>query len=222
MNGTEMKETERNIRVDEFLEERAADFAGISIAVELIAELKASVAKVQATYQKQLSEGENSRQNYDEVKEAYRDLRDTMRAVSGLDVGIAKRATGFNELFPYPQGSSRRKLIALTRTAADNAEPNLEKFTKRGMDDNFPATLREKADTLEGFLNAAASSTGKRVGATDTLGKDVDDANDIVEELDPIVKLVYKNDPANLAAWKFASHIERHTPKPRVPKPPTS
>lgn len=220
MNGTEIRETARNIRAKEFLTERQADFAGIPGAVTLIAQLTASVAKVQTTYQKQISEGENARQDYDEVKEAFRTLRGAVREVAGMALAISKREPGLNELFPIPDGNSRRKLIAEARTAADNAAAHEEKFTGRGLDKSFIQNLRDYADTLENALNAASSSTGKRVGATDTLGKDVDDANDIVQEIDPIVKLVYKNDPANLAAWKFASHIERHTPVPR--KPPTS
>jgi len=30
---------------------------------------------------------------------------------------------------------------------------------------------------------------------------------------------IYKNNPAKLAAWATASHVEKHTPVPRPPKP---
>ena len=177
---------------------------------------------MQATFQKQISEGENVRQDYDEVRDAYQNLLDDVREIAGIGVSISKRETGFNELFPYPTGSGKRKLIAEARAAADNAAAHEQKFTDRGMEADFIADLRQKADALDNALNNAASSTGKRVGATDTLGKEVEAASDIVEEINPIVKKVYKNNPTNLAAWKFASHVERHTPKPRAPKPATS
>jgi len=42
-----------------------------------------------------------------------------------------------------------------------------------------------------------------------------------LEQIGPIVRRVYRNDPAKLAAWNFASHVERHAPVPRTPQPPT-
>lgn len=220
MNGRQMRETERNMRADEFLTARAGDFTGIAVAGAMIAELNTWVAKVQTTYQKQLAEDENVRQDYDEVRDAFQELYDEVREVAGYAVSISRRETGFEELFPSPSGKGRRKLIAQARVSADNGETHLEKFTSRGMEEDFPQSLRQKADALEAALNAASSSTGKRVGATDTLSQDVDAASDIVEEIDPIVRKVYKDDPENLAAWKFAGKVERHTPVPR--KQPTS
>ena len=57
--------------------------------------------------------------------------------------------------------------------------------------------------------------------ATSTLEQDIDAASDTVESIAPIVKRVYRSNPTKLAAWLYASHVERHTPKPRVSKPPT-
>jgi hypothetical protein len=37
--------------------------------------------------------------------------------------------------------------------------------------------------------------------------------------LNTVVKNTYKNNPAKLAEWATASHVEKHTPVPRPPKP---
>jgi len=37
--------------------------------------------------------------------------------------------------------------------------------------------------------------------------------------LNTIVKNTYKNNPSRLAEWATASHVEKHTPVPRLPKP---
>jgi len=37
--------------------------------------------------------------------------------------------------------------------------------------------------------------------------------------LKTIVPNIYKNNPAKLAEWATASHVEKHTPVPRPPKP---
>jgi len=68
----------------------------------------------------------------------------------------------------------------------------------------------------------AESSTAKieRVGTNAGFEDPVKDCKEGLETLDPIVKMVYRNNPQKLAEWLVASHVERHTPIPRKPKTP--
>lgn len=220
MDGRQRRETERNIRSNDFLTENTADFATIPMAMTLITELTARIAKVQQAFEEQLAGDGSIRQDYDVVKDTFQDLLDDMRDIAGFARSIGRAVPGLEELFRIPPGSGKRKLIAEAAVFADNAEAHKQSFLDYGMDKNFITDLRAKAAALETALNEAATSTGERVGATDTLEVDVKAASVAVESIDPIVKMVYRNNPAKLAAWKFASHVERHTPKPQTPKSP--
>lgn len=220
MNGRQMRETERNIRSEEFLTQNAADFSAIAVAAQMTADLTAKLAKVQQEYQRQIGGGDQMRHDYDIVKDSYDALLADMRSIRDFARSIARRIPGFEEFFRVPVGSGKRKLIAAARVFADNAEPRRQDFFDYGLDEDFITDLRAQAAALETALNEAAESTGERVGATDTLEIDVDAATDIVEAIDPIVRRVYRSNPTNLAAWTYASHVERHTPVPRPPKPP--
>ena len=220
MDSRQRRETERNIRSNDFLTENSADFAGIAAAVPMIADLTAKMAKVQEEFQKQLAGDGSVRQNYNVVKDAYGELLEEMRDITGFARSIGRKIAGLDDLFRVPQGSGKRKLIAAARVFADNAEQHKESFTDYGMSADFITELREKADALEASLDETESTIGERVGATDTLGKDVDEASDIVESIDPIVRRVYRDNPTKLAAWTYASHVERHKPKPRASPTP--
>ena len=221
MDGRQKRETDRNIRARDFLNENQTDFAAIPAAVTMIADLTAQAAKVQQEYENQLSGDGEVKQNYSVVKDTYQELLEEMRDISGFARSIGRSITGFADLFHIPAGGSRRKIIAAARVFADNAAPREQEFINYGMDANFINDLRDRADALETALNEAEATTGNRVGATDTLGRDVDAATRTVESIDPIVRRVYRANPTKLAAWTFASHVERHTPVPRVPKPKT-
>ena len=221
MTGRQLRETEKNIRSEEFLTTNIGDFQGIVMATQMIAELTTRVANVQSEYQKQIKTGGEARQGYEIVRDCYDELRAEMVSVRNFSKTISRKIEGLDELFRLPAGSGRRNLVAAARVFAENAETHKQKFLDAGMDEDFITDLNKAADHLENALNNAASSTGERVGATDMVGIEVDAANDIVDDMDPIVRRVYRNNPAKLAQWDFVSKVERHTAKPRVPKPPT-
>lgn len=223
MNGRQFRETERNIRSDEFLTANIADFAANRIAKEDIADLTARVARVRAAYHKQMAGGGDIRREYAAVKDVYQELVDEMRDIAGFARSMERRAAGVSELFRVPSGSGRRKLVAAARVFAANAAEHKKMFIDYGLDATFIEDLLNRADALDAALNAAAATTGAKVGATDTLAADVDAASDIVDGIDPIARRVYRDNPAKLAAWQFASRVERHTPVSRptgANKPP--
>ena len=218
MNGRQLRETERNIRTSEFLNANAADFARNAMAKADIADLNERVGLVQAAYRLQLASGDSVRHDYGAVKDLYGALLDDMRDIAGFARSMTRRTPNIDDLFRVPPGSGRRSLIAAARVFAENAAPYKQKFVDYGMDETFVEDLLERADALEAALNAAAASSGERVGATGTLESEVDAASDIVEALDPIVRRIYRNNQTKLAAWTFATHVERHTPVARPPK----
>lgn len=215
MNERQKRENERNIRSNDFLQENKADFAANKIAAMKIPELKRRVAKTQEIFQKQIAGGGELRQNYTLIEDCYDDLKDEMRDVRGFARSIAQHNPGFEDKFRIPSGNIKRKMIAAARVFAEAAEEVKETFLDCGMDDDFIQTLHTKADALEQALNQSEATIGDNPGATDQLGTEISEANQIVEFINPIVRRLYRNHPDKLTGWIYASKIERHTPKAR-------
>lgn len=221
MTGKQRRETDRNIRAGDFLTENAADFAGNAVAAAKIAQLTAQNAKVEQEFQNQMSGAGSVRQDYADVDNAFEILIDEMRDIRGFADSMAKETPGLDKKFRIPAVGGKRNLIAAARVNADDAEQYKQMFIDYGLPATFITDLRAKADDAEQALNTAEASVGNKVGATDTLARDVKETNSIVESIDPIARRVYRDNPTRLAAWTFASHVERHTPQPSAPKPET-
>lgn len=217
MDDRQFRETARNIRAKDFLTENAADFAGNAVATAKIAALTARTAKVEQEFENQLEQGGEVRADYAVYKDALEALLDEMREIRDFAHSMARDMTGLEEKFRLPRNRGNAAIIAAAYVFAKDAEEVEQTFLDYGMDADFIARLREKADAARDAKAAAEASTGGRVGATGTLKQDVDAASETVETIDPIVKRVYRDNPTKRAAWIYASHVERHTPKPRTP-----
>lgn len=215
MEGRDIRETERNNRSENFLDTNAADFADIEAAVEMIAELKVRVGNVREEYENQLRFGSDVKYKYDLVRDTFDELLPGVKEIRDIAKSMSRKIPGIEELFSVPSGIGRRALVALTRVFIDNSTQYAAEFKRNGYEAAFFTNLGTLADKLENALDEAAESTGERVGATDSVHLEVQAASDIVEDIDPIVRRVYKKNPAKLAQWNFARKVERHTPQPR-------
>lgn len=218
MNDRQKRESERNIRANDFLQENKADFAANQIATTKIAGLAQRVAKTQTEYQNQIAGDGSIRQDYTEVDDAYQAMRDEMEDVRNFARLMAESEPGIENKFRIPAGNVKLRDLAAARVFADEAAKIEQKFVGLGLDEDFIEQLRDKADALEESLADVEASTGERVGATDSLAVEIKETNKIIDFLDPIVRRIYRPNPAKLSAWDYASHIERHTPKPRGKK----
>jgi hypothetical protein len=218
MNDRQKRESERNIRANDFLQENKADFASNSVAPGKIAELAQRVAKTQTEYQNQIAGDGSVRQDYTEVEDAYQAMRDEMEDVRSFARLMAESEPGIENKFRIPAGNVKLRDLAAARVFADEAAKIEQKFVGLGLDEDFVEQLRGAADTLEEALADAASSTGTRVGATSSLTVEIKATNNIIDFLDPIVRRTYRANPAKLSAWNYASHVERYTPKSKKDK----
>ena len=224
MDSRQRRENERNVRASVFLTDNAIDFAGNAVATAKITDLRQKVAKTEQEFQKQLAGNSTVRQDYSIYKDNYDALLDEMRGIRDFADSMANDIPGLEKKFRIPKVGGKTAVIAAAYVCADDAEEYKQQFLDYGMDAGFITDLRAKADAARQSFSAAQTSTGERVGATDTLEIEIRDANRVVESIDPIVRRVYRADPTKLAAWIYASHVERHTPVPRVPnvkKPPS-
>lgn len=221
MSSRIKREAERNIRSNDFLQEGKADFSANAFATGQITLLDTKITESEGAQEDKISSHGAARQNYARAAQANHELIDAMDELVDFVVPLGDEIEGIEEKFRKTRSGGKRARITRARAFAAEAEPIKDILIGRGLDEDFIENLRAKADALENALSGAVSETEKRIGATDTALIAHRAANKIVSTLDPIVRKVYKNNPAKLAAWKFASRVQRDAeskPKP----PPTS
>lgn len=79
--------------------------------------------------------------------------------------------------------------------------------------------LQADIETYEAAVNAQEAGRRLHITATAAIEEAIQRGMKIVRRLDAIVRNVFRDDPAKLAAWEHARHFER-TPRRKAATPP--
>jgi len=121
--------------------------------------------------------------------------------------------------FLMPHSNGDQALLNSARAFANDAAAFSAPLISTGLDAGFIAHLNADITDFETVITSKGSALGTQVGATGGLADAAHQAAVALHVLNTVVKNTYKNNPAKLAEWATASHIEKHTPVPRPPKP---
>ncbi|HEX7957788.1 MAG TPA: hypothetical protein VF508_12635 [Pyrinomonadaceae bacterium] len=203
------------VRVQDFTEERAEAFPEESLAGETITELKRVIQTLTEAATSQNS-GLSSVQRATAQREAARaGLREDMQLmartarVMGLDI------PGLENKFRLPRSGSDSALLQRARAFADDATEFKEQFIRYGMPNGFLDGLRAKIENLERAMGEQNTGRDEHVSATAAAEAGAERGMNAVRKLDAFIRNKYRKDPATLAAWESARHIEGHTPTRR-------
>ena len=131
-----------------------------------------------------------------------RSIRDTARTISKTLPGVAEK-------FRVPNSVSQVNILTTARAFLKDAGPLEAEFISCEMDPDF---LQDLGDDIKAYDKAADSKNdgeGKRTNATRTIAEAINDGYEAVRDAEPLVTNKYRNDPAKLAEWTAASHVER-------------
>ena len=144
---------------------------------------------------------------------AFATLVTEMRALNKIARGLDQdEFPGIREEFRMPQSHSFANILAQAGAFVTNATGKETVFTERGM----PAAFLTAFTTL---VNAAQASvhtrnTGRIKRSAATVGTTIKGRRGLklVRELDGIISVALRNDPAQLAAWRTAKRVVRRAP----------
>lgn len=210
MNDKQRRIFERSERVDAFMDLNAADFPVGGRGKELAARLKGELAKLSTLDVAKASVYSTQQQ----ASAGRRDLRESLRArvasicntaeIIGLD------RTDVRGLFPRIRiDNSDRTLLAVARAFIEAATPFKALFIEYEMEPDFIDGLRADTEAFEAQMTRQTEGTGSRVSTNAAIGETLARMDEIVERLDVVVHNKYRADPAQLAAWESAHHLER-------------
>jgi hypothetical protein len=162
--------------------------------------------------------GETERQHMlrEDLHDELEDVRATADSISSETANPA-----LMERFRMPDGKADSRLAAKARafaTAIREFSLN-DEFEAHGHGPDTAAELEDLADELDGSEGGQSAALGEQAGATASIPEALRNGKAAIKTLHAIVRRVYKNNPAVLAAWEVARHIQR-TPRPEKETPP--
>jgi hypothetical protein len=121
--------------------------------------------------------------------------------------------------FLMPHSNGDQALLNAARAFAADAVAFSAALISVGLPATFLTQLSADITAFEGLITTKGSALAGQAGATGGLENAAHQAAVALHVLKTIVPNIYKNNPTKLAAWATASHVQKHTPVPRPPKP---
>lgn len=219
MNDSENRAREAFARAHGFGLAHASDFAPTSLATQLFATLTGIVSDLDGHAARQTSSRGSAFEGTTTRGEARRELRADLRAINLTARAMAADVPGIDDKFRMPPVGNDQLLLNAARAFLADATPLAAQFIAHEMPANFLDDLRDDIAALEAAIGNQASGVSEAVGERVAIETKVEQGIVVMNKLGAIMKNKYANNPAVLAEWTSASHIER---APRRKKEPAS
>lgn len=221
MDRDETSTLEMFIRVHGFAAAHADLFPATSHGGELFADIGNIIAELRGHAAAQSTTSRASKEGTTLKSVALAALQDELEAISRTARAIAINTPGFDDKFHLPRNIGAEKLIAVARSFAQDAEPVKAEFIKRGLPASFLDDLNSRIAEAEQLIESRDQHAGAGLAATAAVDDAVERGMKVVRELDAIVRNICRDDPAALAEWTGARHIER-APRRSAPENPST
>lgn len=197
------------VRLDGFKTAHADAFPLTSHGDELFTIINNSIAVLRAQAATQDSKSRASKEGTTVMGVAFDELQDDLEAITRTARAMAITMPGLEDKFRMPRNVGQQKFIAAARAIAQDAVAFKDEFIKRGLPATFLDDLNAQITKVEQAIDERNQATGAGVAATATINNAVEQAMNAARELDAIVRNIFRDDPATLAEWTSARHIER-------------
>jgi hypothetical protein len=209
-------------RMQEFGSSHLTDFAPASLGAQVITRLSTQLSGLTSLTGEQAAGGGAARQGTDLRANARDDLRSRLKAFNRTAHAIAIEVPGLENKFRLPRGDNDEELLAAARAVAADAVPLLSNFVAHEMPATCIADLNASIAKFEDSMDDQSGAVGDRVGSRVAINAKLEELMLTRRQLMPIMENKYADDPATLAEWTRASHIERVARKKDEEPPPST
>jgi hypothetical protein len=136
-------------------------------------------------------------------------LHDLMRSINRTARSMSREFLGSKEKFRLPSNKDGETWLVTARGFSTEVVPLEEEFVRRGIAPDFVDDLKARIHAVEQAAEGQAQAWAARVVATAALAGAAQQGLEAVRELDVIVRNIYADNEAELAAWESANHVER-------------
>jgi hypothetical protein len=203
--------------VDAFGTKYATDFPAASLGGQQFALVHTAVTQTSGLGATQVSGGEQTHSAVLAKVAGRFHLHDDMIGITNAAHSLLLLGnSGIAGKFLMPHNNGDQALLNSARAFASDAVAFSALFTSTGLPATFITQLNADITAFETAVTAKGSAMGTEVGATGGLENAAHQAAVALHVLGTVVKNTYKNNPAKLAEWATASHVEKHTAVPRA------
>ena len=202
------REYEMFQRVLLFMDENKTDFTAIPAVAAQIIILQTETQKIGDLGAEKVSATSGAKDTTIYKGDLRDALRDALQNISDMWRPMAKDHEKAENKFRMPRGSDQL-LIDTAGSFIEDATPIKADFIARGMPSNFITDLTAKRDAFETVDNESEAARLERIGVNAQFSDPCKNCRAAVDDVDPIVKMVYRTNPGKLAEWLSACHIER-------------
>ena len=220
MNDSQRRRMDKIDREEAFFIENAADFTGNAKAQQYTDSINAEKTKI-LDFDAQQTSGFDDRRQAQEIYDARRDelidsLEQIVLAAAVVDDDLEGTAVKFRN--PYPR--TDQNLIAKATSFIADAAPIQTELKNAGLPPEVLSGLPARRDAFQqaGIVRDAAEE--KHAEATGGMADSFRKMMNYSEKRGKIVLLKYRNNPAKLAAFMVASHLDRAPRRPETPAAP--
>jgi hypothetical protein len=206
--------------VDAYGIKYAADYPPLTVGAIQFALVHAAVPQTSTLGAAQVS-GEEQKDSAVLAKVAGRlHLRQDMLGITDAVHSLVLMGTaGLEGKFHMPRSAGDQALLNSARAFAKDAPAFSAQFISLGLAADFIAHLNSDIADFETAIGAKGTGTGAQAAATGGMEDTAQKAAVALHVLNTVVRNANKNNPAKLAEWATASHVEKHTPVKRAKKP---
>jgi hypothetical protein len=205
------------VRVDVFGQDNAQLFPAGTRGAALFKTVHDCLTQAQ-TLAGQQDSGARTRQQNTQTKAVLREtLRAMIKRMSDTAIGMDFDSPGLAAMFRLPRRTDAQ-LVSAARAFLLHGEPLKDEFIKNELPADSFDQLRQLLARFETATSEQARGSAQKVNATAGIAETLAQAVRAVKQLAPIVRNKLQNNPAALATWESASHVER-APKTKKPAP---
>lgn len=208
MNDRERRLYDMFLRVIAFLNQNAGDFKDIPAVATVLTILETETPALGELGEEKVSTTGGAKDATIFRGDNRDRLRDAMQNIADMWRPMAKNHGGAANKFRMPNGSDQL-LIDTGGSFIEEATPLEADFIARGMPAGFIADLTALRDAFAASIQESQTAKIERVGANAGFSEPIERCREAVEDIDPIVKMVYRANPSKRAEWLVASHVER-------------
>jgi hypothetical protein len=220
MNNLDTRQYEMCLRASAYRTAHAARIPENSYAAELFESLQEKLTQLDAQAAAQSSSRRSVAESGTSKGEARKKLRAKIEAISRTTRTLEKQMPGVADKFRIPARLKDQDLLILARGFAKDAVSLKAELIKRGLKTDFIEDLNAAGADFEHTVSQQIQNTESRVTSTATVKQTLRECLEIVRELDAVIRNIFVEDAAALAAWESASHVERAARRTRANSQP--
>ncbi|HEX8494175.1 MAG TPA: hypothetical protein VF658_15110 [Pyrinomonadaceae bacterium] len=208
MKDSQIRHLDRSQRVRQLVFNLVPPFPEDSRAMALAAIVNEVIIEVEVQAARQVAANLEWQESTEQKRVAIKALLQEMRPMNRTARAADNQSPGIADQFKMPPDIDQ-VILNTARAYINTATPIPHEFTTRGLPASFLADMQRAIDAVLAAEARQSAALAAQTAATAAIAAALKREREAVSELDVIMRNRYRDDPATLAAWKSASHIER-------------